>query len=153
MAMTTSSKVSPDSLLAFTRRSVNALPVQGVFMKLTPRHLERARIPMSNTRCRTNNLFDTSPKQLRCYHPWHGLFNAHSASSSFCRSSSSLWPVGRALHQSYSPPTGMATWEIYSVRADGRGEEQNLTKSPRDEFSPSLSPNGRYVAFPVGRQR
>ena len=40
--------------------------------------------------------------------------------------------------------------EIYSVRADGRGEEENLTKSPRDEFSPSLSPNGRYVAFLSG---
>ena len=40
--------------------------------------------------------------------------------------------------------------EIYSVRADGRGEEQNLTRSPRDEFSPSLSPNGRYVAFLSG---
>lgn len=37
--------------------------------------------------------------------------------------------------------------EIYSVRADGRGEEENLTKSPRDESSPSLSPNGRHVAF------
>ena len=40
--------------------------------------------------------------------------------------------------------------EIYSVRADGRDEEVNLTKSPRDEFSPSLSPNGRYVAFLSG---
>ena len=40
--------------------------------------------------------------------------------------------------------------EIYSVRADGRGEEENLTKSPRDEFSPSLSPNGRHVAFLSG---
>ena len=40
--------------------------------------------------------------------------------------------------------------EIYSVRADGRGDEENLSKSPRDEFSPSLSPNGRYVAFLSG---
>ena len=40
--------------------------------------------------------------------------------------------------------------EVYSVRADGRGEEENLTKSPRDEFSPSLSPNGRHVAFLSG---
>ena len=40
--------------------------------------------------------------------------------------------------------------EIYSVRADGRGEEENLTRSPQDEFSPSLSPNGRNVAFLSG---
>ena len=40
--------------------------------------------------------------------------------------------------------------EIYSVRGDGRGEEENLTRSPRDEFSPSLSPNGRHVAFLSG---
>ncbi len=40
--------------------------------------------------------------------------------------------------------------EIYSVQADGRGEEENLSRSPRDEFSPSLSPNGRYVAFLSG---
>ena len=40
--------------------------------------------------------------------------------------------------------------EIYSVRADGRGDEKNLTESPRDEFSPSLSPNGRHVAFLSG---
>ena len=40
--------------------------------------------------------------------------------------------------------------EIYSVRADGRGEEENLTRSPRDEFLPSLSPNGRHVAFLSG---
>ena len=40
--------------------------------------------------------------------------------------------------------------EIYAVQADGRGDEENLSKSPRDEFSPSLSPNGRYVAFLSG---
>ncbi len=40
--------------------------------------------------------------------------------------------------------------EIYSVRADGRSAEENLSRSPRDEFSPSLSPNGRYVAFLSG---
>ena len=40
--------------------------------------------------------------------------------------------------------------EVYSVRADGRGDEENLSRSPRDEFSPSLSPNGRHVAFLSG---
>ncbi len=40
--------------------------------------------------------------------------------------------------------------ELYSVRADGRGDEENLSRSPRDEFSPSLSPNGRHVAFLSG---
>ncbi|MCY4528153.1 MAG: LpqB family beta-propeller domain-containing protein [Chloroflexi bacterium] len=40
--------------------------------------------------------------------------------------------------------------EVYSVRADGRGTEENLTKSPRNEFSPALSPNGRHIAFLSG---
>jgi TolB protein len=40
--------------------------------------------------------------------------------------------------------------EIYSVRFDGRGDEENLTNSPQDEFSPVLSSNGRNVAFLSG---
>jgi tol-pal system beta propeller repeat protein TolB len=40
--------------------------------------------------------------------------------------------------------------EIYSVRFDGRGDEENLTNSPQDEFSPVLSSNGRNVAFLAG---
>lgn len=40
----------------------------------------------------------------------------------------------------------VASFEIYSVQLDGTGK-RNLTRNPLDDFAPSVSPNGRKVAF------
>ena len=39
--------------------------------------------------------------------------------------------------------------EIYST-VPNSGEEINVTNKPEDEYAPSLSPDGKWVAFLVG---
>ena len=41
---------------------------------------------------------------------------------------------------------GFSTYEIYVMDADG-GNPQNLTNNPRDDVSPSWSPDGKQIAF------